>query len=326
MRFENPYWYPQKITDPKYFYGRTKEIKAIHAMLTQPSPELFVSLVGERRIGKSSLLECPQLFELVGKERPSDCLFINVNMEFVVGGSIKDFFGEICFQIEDHMTTLVEGEISEEERFESQLKQLQEQSKRLVLLLDEFQIITESTEFDEEFFQFLTDVAEKYDVSYIVASPDSLENLCHNDEIKNLPFVKNMKKIYLGSLTEEEAKQLIVKPANSIEISLESEVDFVIDYAGYFPFFIQMLCYHLVREEKDRNAALRQFRREAEAHMRFILTVLDERETNTLKKLTNLEELEPSDTEMLKILERKGYVIQREGKYRVFSRFLTEML
>jgi len=328
MCFENPYYYPEKIGDPKYFYGRTQEVQAIHSILTQPAPA-FISVIGERRIGKSSLLTClPHLFERVGKQPLSDCLFVNADMQFIVGRTTRDFFDEVWknFQIEKQTSTPAEAEINAKERFENQLKQLQEQGKRLVLLLDEFQIIAANAKFDACFFKFLTDMAEKYHVSYIVVSPKSLENYCHSDKIKNLPFVQRMEKLYIGSFTEEEAKQLIIEPAKSIKILLESEVDFVIDYAGYFPFFIQILCYHLVREAKDRPAALRQFRREAEPHMEYIKTVLDEQEFGVLQRLAYSENLEPSDTEVLKTLKRKGYLIRRGEQYRVFSRLLAEMI
>lgn len=54
----NPFFFAGKITDPRHFVGREKELKRIFGYLdTAHTGQIqHASVVGERRIGKSSLL------------------------------------------------------------------------------------------------------------------------------------------------------------------------------------------------------------------------------------------------------------------------------
>ena len=51
----NPYLNRVMIQDPKQFYGRRREMSRIFARIGVDRPQ-SISVVGERRIGKSSLL------------------------------------------------------------------------------------------------------------------------------------------------------------------------------------------------------------------------------------------------------------------------------
>jgi len=52
---KNPYWNRKMIRDLKYFFGREKEMEKIFAAIEAPHPQNIL-IVGERKIGKSSLL------------------------------------------------------------------------------------------------------------------------------------------------------------------------------------------------------------------------------------------------------------------------------
>jgi AAA+ ATPase superfamily predicted ATPase len=52
----NPYQNQEAIENPDDFFGRKKEIKIIFTLISDAAEPHNISIVGERRIGKSSLL------------------------------------------------------------------------------------------------------------------------------------------------------------------------------------------------------------------------------------------------------------------------------
>ena len=55
MRVANPFNYGNPIDDPERFFGRRREVEQIFSRLRNPAFE-STSIVGERRTGKTSLL------------------------------------------------------------------------------------------------------------------------------------------------------------------------------------------------------------------------------------------------------------------------------
>ena len=49
----NPFFNRHRITDPAYFFGRQRELERLYSAI---ATHQCVSLVGERKMGKSSLL------------------------------------------------------------------------------------------------------------------------------------------------------------------------------------------------------------------------------------------------------------------------------
>ena len=53
LRIQNPFFNRHRITDPAFFFGRTRQIEALYSAIVTHQCR---SLVGERKLGKSSLL------------------------------------------------------------------------------------------------------------------------------------------------------------------------------------------------------------------------------------------------------------------------------
>ncbi len=58
----NPYGHLTAIRNPKLFVGRTHELRRLYAAIAD---QQCISIVGTRRIGKSSILCCMRLPEMV---------------------------------------------------------------------------------------------------------------------------------------------------------------------------------------------------------------------------------------------------------------------
>jgi ATP-dependent Clp protease ATP-binding subunit ClpA len=83
----NPFTYGNPISDPHRFVGREWEVKQIFGRLQNKEFESS-SVVGERRIGKTSLLNYlanADVREMQGLG-PEHCTFVYVDLQMVDGG------------------------------------------------------------------------------------------------------------------------------------------------------------------------------------------------------------------------------------------------
>jgi hypothetical protein len=119
--------------------------------------------------------------------------------------------------------------------------------------MDAFDNITRNKKFDPEFFSFLRACATAGKVSYVTASRAPLYEVCHN-AIKESPFFNIFSTRYLGPLTQDEARNLILVPSREAGYPfIEAEAEWVLTLAGKHPFFVQRVCYMLFEEKSLQN-------------------------------------------------------------------------
>src|SRR5262249_9706162 len=116
---------------------------------------------------------------------------------------------------------------------------------RLVILLDEFERITNNPKFPLEFFAFLRFLANHYDVAYITSSSRDLQSLCHSEAISDSPFFNIFSSLRLSVFEPGEARELLRAPVRAGRASLEPYAEQAIALAGRFPFFLQRVCWHV---------------------------------------------------------------------------------
>jgi len=96
----NPYLNRVMIQDPDQFYGRRREVTRILSRMGSDRPQ-SVSVVGERRIGKSSLLyhlTCPQV-QTQYLRNSSSLVVVLLDFQQLRIVSLKDFFRRLLTQI-----------------------------------------------------------------------------------------------------------------------------------------------------------------------------------------------------------------------------------
>jgi hypothetical protein len=95
---DNPFFNRQPITDPAYFWGRTQEIETLYsAILTRQCR----SIVGERKLGKSSLLthlSCPASLRKHGFD-PQQFVFIYIDLEGMAQVTYEELWPEWLDQL-----------------------------------------------------------------------------------------------------------------------------------------------------------------------------------------------------------------------------------
>ena len=197
------------------FYGRQRELQHVMARIGAQTPQ-SISLVGERRMGKSSLLWHLSQREIYAShlETPERYVFMlmdcqgqqHLNQE----GFCRAFGEHLGTAVGDRLEVAEVGDLSGVERV---AQAMEGADLRLVCLFDEFETITRNADFGTEFFGFLRSMANAYPVAFVTASRSNLETLCHNREISESPFFNIFSHIRMGPMSEVEVRELITKPS-----------------------------------------------------------------------------------------------------------------
>jgi hypothetical protein len=111
-------------------------------------------------------------------------------------------------------------------------------------------------------------------------------------------------------------------------------VDFIIDIAGFYPFFIQIACASLFEQVKngvtDNKSLLElvkdDFLDEAKVHFQQIWETANVDEREVLLALSSAKKILPSQEYLIKILEKEGYVKPGKKKPEVFSSLFGEYI
>ena len=175
------------------------------------------------------------------------------------------------------------------DQFRSILEQIQAHGFRLVLLMDAFDSITRNQNFIPDFFTFLRGLATTGKVSYVTASMSPLYDNCH-EAIKTSPFFNIFLTHRLEALTQDEAHELIVVPAQRVGVQFsEQEIQWVLVQAGRHPFFIQRVCHYLFEEKYtsqpvDLSHVSVQAYKDLLPHFQYTWRCLSEREQELLMR------------------------------------------
>lgn len=219
----NPYAERGMIRDPQRFFGRKRELDEIFSRLATIQS---VSVVGERRIGKSSLL---YYITQTGQGRSGpDYMYRYLDLQRVL--STEEFYTRVCKLLGENGNT--------HDDFEQAI-----QGKKVVLCLDEFEQATDNPAFDEEFFNVLRSLAQTGELALVVATQHTLSDLYRAEAIPTSPFYNIFSVLRLGLLTDTEARELVTRPAEIAGYPFnEGEIDFLLELGQKHPCWLNVAC------------------------------------------------------------------------------------
>jgi len=335
---QNPYLNRNMLRDRRLFFGRKKEIATIYSRLGAARPQ-SVSIVGERRIGKSSLLYHinQEISRRAYLKDSTSYIFIFMDFQEKRRASVQEFFDSLFAALKAEAGDKI-GSLPKPgyDGFKEVCEKLDRKKMKLVLLFDEFESITKNKNFEPEFFAFLRSLANNYNVAYVTSSVKNLQELCHNREISDSPFFNIFSNLNLTAFTEDEARQFVRQPSKNAGHPLEEHFDIVVELAGYFPFYMAIACSILFDfdfEQADPQKTVLEnieelFLDEAGMHFQFILNSLNPEEIKTCRKIVDRESLSDIDKYNVKDLVKRGYLIQSDTdeEVRLFSRTFAKLL
>ncbi len=300
-RLRNPFFSRQRITDADCFYGREREIEALYSAVVTHQCR---AIVGERKLGKSSLLTAvaqPATMARYGLD-PKRTFFLYLDLEGMSSAQRGDFWIEVLDRLSSTLLALsnVEGTgrlldqcerllDGDELRFTTVrrfLRRVRDSGLDLVLTLDEFEGLARNPSFEPDFYGELRSLAGELGIVYLTASKRGLYELTyHHTETLSSPFFNIFSELVLGLMPDGEARGLLetLSAQGQGPGFNDEEADLALELAGPHPFFLQIAGYHLYEtpargESKPPDAYDRPTRRfvaEAEDHYRYLWSQLD---------------------------------------------------
>lgn len=326
---KNPYLNRIAIKDINHFYGRHKEISRIFSRIGASRPQ-SVSIVGERRIGKSSLLSFIYAAETRAQQLDGDSyLFVFMDLQQKRYAQIEGFFTDLLTLIYEASGESLSVTNADFDSVRKAFADLHKRKKKLIILFDEFDAITANKVFSFDFFSFLRSAANNYDVAYITSSARELQILCHTDQIADSPFFNIFTNIYLRAFTPEEALLLIRQPSAEMGIPLDAFARPIIELGGYFPFFLQIACSSYFDHIQEQGSVIdiahieQSFQDEAGVHFRYIWEHFGEAEREVINAFIAHTPRSKSHEHVFEELRRAGYFIEEGGQIRLFSRLFA---
>jgi len=334
---ENPYLNRVMIRDPHDFYGRKSEVQRIYARIAAGSRPQSISIVGERRIGKSSLLH--YLYHPDNRKKfltnPETYVFALMDFQEERMAALKDFFAAIFEAFAQELGDDFKTSFSPDyQGFRSLVRSLDGRGIRMIVLFDEFEMVTSNKLFDPEFFAFFRSMANKYNIAYVATTAKDLQSLCHSKEIATSPFFNIFSNLNLGAFKPEEAVELICEPSSAAGGTLIPFVNDIISFAGLFPFYLQMACsvfFELAKSGRLWHASMlkearHSFLEEVEVHFKNTWEKFSPAEQALVTNLLQGRKRRESEEYLVNKLLKESYLIEKNGRLTVFSETFAEYL
>ncbi len=350
----NPFTYGNPISDPRRFFGREHEIELIFSRLRNAEFESS-SLVGERRIGKTSLLN--YLADRDVRSRyflmPGTHMFVYVDLQIMnqevtpvrLWQRLLRQMGRVCQDSTVHQAI---DEIRQQDAIDNfaladLFDIIDDKNQYVVFLLDEFEKVTENPNFGTDFFYGLRSLAIQHHLALVTSSRRELIELCHSEAIRSSPFFNIFANINVGLFTEGEARELIDTSLAGTGVAFSEDiVQMIFRVAGFHPYFLQVACYNAFESYRRPLSTLEraqiiasQLYQEATPHVanywhtsdeheKIVLTVLSllerrGRAGDQRFDLSNLREYYARSEQTLSRLEKRGLIVEHEDGFKLFN-------
>lgn len=351
------------IEDPEYFCGREEEIKSIYSNLCKPTP-IYISVIGERRMGKTSLLEYIANPSVISSNiekynrdykldlDPKKFIFVNVDLQLAGAMSEYEFWR---FILDETLENVKDATLKEEVKqilskddikiidVRKLGKKIRRSGYTLIYLFDEFESLIGNENIDISFYKGLRSLIKV--LSLITSTKKSLYELTiPKEELKEylstseffnifaVPYIK------LDLFNESDVCKLMGLADKFADVSLEDDKDFILRIAGYHPFFTTVLCNYLLNmrmkkdflKDKDYEEIKANFLKGIESHYRYIWDHLEDEEKEFVQNELSISKQESKDNrgikKLVKSLKEKKVVIEKDDRVEIFSEMFSEFV
>jgi AAA-like domain len=250
----NPFTYGNPISDPQRFVGRSREVEQIFGRLRNEEFESS-SLVGEHRIGKTSLLK-----HLANPKVRSDhglgsarYSFVYVDLQLVDQSADPDRLWRHLLPpmqrqcLDQEVSETAAGLLGRDRLDAFDLDELfqvvDDSGQHVVFMLDEFERITTNPNFGPDFYYGLRSLMIQHKVALVTSSRLELIELCHSDAVKSSPFFNIFANIRLRVFSPGECELMVERALAMTDVTFtEPETESVFALAGSHPYFLQVAC------------------------------------------------------------------------------------
>jgi len=284
----NPFTNRSVITNPNEFFGREQEIGVIVSRLRAMQS---LSVVGERRIGKSSLLY--HLFQ-TGWLRIDDpayrfFYFDLMNARF---HTAAEFLRSILRGLELDADVVSASQSLNRNliAFSDQIEAQERDGPRIVLCLDEFEAtFNHLAEFTNDFFDHLRSQIYHRKFALVTATRTPLQNLCMAGKLTS-PFYNVFTVVELGVFTSDEVRQFL-EHYREKALFTDEEMTLINSYLDPHPLKLQILCDFVIRNRERRWAEWALVQEIAKEHGNYFVGAYNLKQLRRAGKWLSLDHL-----------------------------------
>jgi predicted ATPase len=266
----NPFFYGGRITDPQQFVGRETALKTIFSALgtVARGQAQHISIVGERRIGKSSLLWYVTRIYTRRLKQAEKYRFVYIDLEDPHCHKLSNLLGTILEQLQIKQPSKLTVET-----FDEAIKKFKKDKDIMpVICLDEFEHLTKhKDEFPDRVYETWRSLGNASKAVFLTASKQSLDALTRQGNLTS-PFHNIFRVLELGEFTEVEAHELLGRAKKSGNPFTKKEEDKLLNLAGCHPAKLQIAA-GLLYDAKEAGGKVdweklkKEFRRQVNHNM-----------------------------------------------------------
>ncbi|MGB1250208.1 MAG: winged helix-turn-helix domain-containing protein [Candidatus Promineifilaceae bacterium] len=250
MGVDNPFYHRGAIRQVDSFFGRKQQLDEMLGLLRNRQS---ISVVGPRRIGKSSLLlhlTRPQVRESFGLA-PPDALFVLLDCQEFGGSPPEEIYEALLYGLHDSAENGGLELKTDRSRggtyrnLDRALNQATRAGASVVVLLDEFELLAANPQLTPYFFARLRGLTTKYGLAFVTASQRPLYAITADEAVLSSPFFNIFVQIQLGLLRETEAYGLLAHRLEGSSVQFSADTcEYLVNLVGAHPFFLHIAGYH----------------------------------------------------------------------------------
>ncbi|MFV9505643.1 MAG: AAA family ATPase [Oscillochloridaceae bacterium umkhey_bin13] len=246
----NPFTQRGPIRDAAAFVGRATTLAQVLAFVGSGQ---CVSLVGPRRIGKTSLaLHCARagVLQHYGID-PQACVWLIQTCETWEQLTSEAIYQLLANLIREQLPAAdrpVHAELTPYRQFEQAVRELSLRQIQLVLVLDEFDLLSRNPALDEQFFTSLRGLVTAYGLSFFTISTRPLLDLTFvQGSTLSSPFFNVFAQVRLGLFAANEVGLLFDQYTSRAGLQLSATLRTVISQlSGPHPLLLQIAAFYAV--------------------------------------------------------------------------------
>ena len=292
---------------PPQFVGRVQELKFLDSSLQNGES---ISLLGNRRIGKSSLLKTWE--KSLISQKTHKVVFLDGQKR--EGKNLKSLLYAITQ--DGSINNNISADKAADQLIDWAEKQTLKYNNKPIILVDECEAIIQQC--PHRFWERVRGALAH--IIWVFSSKQPIDTLYHSYHNEGSPFENQLKTLWLGLLEKDACEKIIQKGDFK-----KPQQDLLREWAGCHPFYLQSLA-GLLWLEKPLNEtkitqALDRFKMASERHLNDLWKSLSAKEKDSLLNFIKNNQ-QPIDNSALRC---KG-VITTEGKpfARVFLAYLKD--
>ena len=256
-----------KIEDPRLFVGREKELNFIISKMEGVQP-VSVNLIGERRIGKSSLLF--HIFQTWQKRIKNNGKYqlTYLSLQDIRCQTRDGFYTQAGSKFGADLNIKAYPENGEQ--FVKMLENMKMQHIRPVILLDEFEGFLKSPDqFFDPFYDHLRSLMDANLILFVIASHKPVDEYRKEQKLTS-SFFNLGQSLVLKKMTDKDACALVRLPASTVDgaesVLNEDFQKLALEWGKSHPFLLQLACSSLcsaMESGKGSEWAEKQFNAQA---------------------------------------------------------------